>query len=107
MIVADYSNAWCVEEREIARLKKNGRGVSKKNRRVIGRAIRHWQRKLKAGKRSISVPVYGKVIFKKHGRPLVATYELPHSPRAVICFDEYSELTERQIASALGVGDWE
>lgn len=107
MIAFDQSEAWCVEERAIERLRARGRGLTKKHRRNIGRAIRHWQRKLKSGKRSISVPVYGKVIFKKHGRPLEVTYELPHSPRALICFDEYSELTERQIASALGVADWE
>jgi hypothetical protein len=52
----DWERAWCVEEREIARLKENGRRSSKKNRRVIGRAIRYWQRRLERGTRSVSVP---------------------------------------------------
>lgn len=57
MIEALYGEGWCVEEREIARLKEHGRRSSKKNRRVIGRAIRYWRRRLERSGRSVSVPI--------------------------------------------------
>ncbi len=103
MMGLDFTNAWCVEERAVARLKAQGRLKSKKRRRNIGRAIRYWQKKLASGSRSISVPVVGKVVFQKGGRPVEITYE-PFPPRRMVVVDEYVEITERQIAAALGRG---
>lgn len=76
MIEADYSQAWCVEEREIARLKECGRGASKKLRRQYGRAIRYWQHRLRRA-RSISIPiVFGRARLRKYGRAMDITYEV-------------------------------
>ena len=97
----DFTNAWCVEERAVARLKAQGRVESKKRRRNIGRAIRYWQKKLARGSRSISVPIVGKVVLQKGGRPVEITYE-PFPPQRVTVVDEYVQITERQIAAALG-----
>jgi hypothetical protein len=96
VIVVDYSQAWCVEGREIARLKENGRRASKKNRRVIGRAIRYWQRKLKTS-RSVCIPiVFGKVTLRKYGRPIDITYD--RAPG----LHEYVRINEEQLTAGLG-----
>jgi hypothetical protein len=71
----DEMEPWCVEERSIADLRQRGRGQSKGRRRNIGRAIRYWQRRLATGRRSISVPVIGRLTLHKYGRAVELTYD--------------------------------
>lgn len=101
-IELEWAAAWCVEEREIERLKSRGRGQSKKRRRNIGRAIRDWQKRLARGTRSLSVPVHGRVSLRKYGRAVGLTYELLKPRDAIVVIDEYAEVSEEQIARALG-----
>jgi hypothetical protein len=80
-VLNDEPDVWCVEEREIARLKGHGRGAPKKLRRKYGHCIRHWQRKLRRGERSVSIGLsldtFKRVVLRKFGRPMTITYELP------------------------------
>ena len=85
-------DSWCVEEREIERLRALGRGRVKWERRLIGRAIRKEQRRLRAGRRSISINNLAPI--------QLADFARPGADRTVIHLGDHTYITREAFEAA-------